>query len=137
MDYWRESTGTRRFLDFAPVLFDATHGDTQRAYWVDELDSSIHPVLVRGLIDHFNREVPAEQIRGQVVFAGHNVELMEGAAKDAVLRRDQVYFTEKDSTGAARLYSLAEFKERNNLNVRRRYLQGRYGALPVLGDFKE
>lgn len=134
---WRESTGTRRFLDFAPVLFDATHGTEQRAFFVDELDSSIHPVLVRGLVDHFNREVPADQIRGQVVFAGHNVELMEGEARDAVLRRDQVYFTEKDSTGAARLFSLAEFKERNILNVRRRYLQGRYGALPLLGDFKE
>ena len=53
----------------------------------------------------------------------------------APLRRDQVYLTEKDESGASRLYSIAEFKERNIHNLRRRYLQGRYGALPSPGRF--
>ena len=74
-------------------------------------------------------------MRGQLIFATHETALLDAEAKDAVLRRDQVYLTEKDSSGASRLYSVAEFKERNNLNLRRRYLQGRYGALPALGQF--
>jgi hypothetical protein len=72
-------------------------------------------------------------VRGQLVFATHETGLLDAEAKDAVLRRDQIYLTEKDSTGASRLYSVAEFKERNNLNLRRRYLHGRYGALPAVG----
>ena len=74
---------------------------------------------------------------GQLIFATHETSLLDAEGKNAVLRRDQIYLTEKDAFGAARLYSVAEFRERNNLNIRRRYLQGRYGALPSLGDFSD
>ncbi len=134
---WRESHGTRRFLEFSPMLYEISRGADHRAFLVDEFDASMHPVLVKALIHHFNCELPRRDVRGQIVFTAHNTDLMEGEARDAVLRRDQVYFTEKGSDGAARLFSLAEFNERNNLNIRRRYLQGRYGALPSLGDFSE
>ncbi len=132
IDYWSESVGTRRFIELAPIIHDLTHGDTVRAYFVDELGASLHPQLLETLLRELN-ECPMDRVRGQLIFATHENALIDGEARDAVLRRDQIYLTEKDADGAARLYSVADFKERNNLNLRRRYLQGRYGALPSLG----
>ena len=137
LPYSRESLGTRRLVDISPVLFDLAHTAKPTAVFVDELDASMHPQLLEGLIRHFNCEISKERVRGQLIFATHETSLMDDEAKQAILRRDQYYFTAKDASGAARLYSLAEFRERNNLNIRRRYLQGRYGALPSLGTFSE
>ena len=135
--YSQESLGTRRLVELAPLMYGIAHATTPRAVFVDELDASIHPVLLQGLIRHLNCELPLENARGQLIFATHETTLLDDEAKEAVLRRDQVYLTEKDATGAARLFSVAEFRERNNLNIRHRYLQGRYGALPALGSFWE
>lgn len=135
LNYWRESMGTRRIVELAPYIHDLTHGDANRAFFVDEIGASVHPQLLQALVRHFNCDAPQKSVMGQLIFATHETALLDAEAKDAVLRRDQVYLTEKDSSGASRLYSVAEFKERNNLNLRRRYLQGRYGALPALGQF--
>ncbi len=135
--FHRESQGTLRLLELAPMLYDLTHGLSIKAAFVDEIHESLHPKLLQGLIRHFNCDTPLAEARGQLIFATHETSLLDAEAKNAVLRRDQIYFTEKDSSGAARLYSLAEFKERNNLNIRRRYLLGRYGAVPSLGSFTE
>jgi uncharacterized protein len=134
LPFERESHGTRRLVEMAPWLYFLAHGEYLRAYFVDELDASMHPVLLDGIVRNFNCGVDPDKVRGQLVFTAHETSLMDDEAKWSVLRRDQVYFTEKESSGAARLYSLAEFRERNNLNIRRRYLQGRYGALPALGN---
>lgn len=135
--YGRESHGTQKLVQIAPALFDLAHGTGPRAVFVDEIDESLHPALLQGIIRHFNCEVPVEQARGQLIFVTHDTTLLDAEAKNAVLRRDQVYLTEKDASGAARLYSVAEFKERNNMNIAKRYLEGRYGALPSLGTFAE
>lgn len=135
--YHRESAGTRRLVDMAPVLYDLARGPDASALFIDEIDESLHPTLLQGMIQHFNCETPMVDVHGQLIFVTHETALLDAEARNALLRRDQVYLTEKDSSGAARLYSVAEFKERNNLNLRRRYLQGRYGALPSLGSFKE
>jgi hypothetical protein len=138
--YSRESKGTRRFVNLTPYFYDLSQGDAVRAYFVDELDASLHPTLLDGLVRHFNCDLPEAHVRGQLIFATHETSLLDDVVKDAkeaTLRRDQVYFTEKDTTGASRLFALAEFKERKNLNIRKRYLQGRYGALPSLGEFAE
>ncbi len=137
LPYERESLGTKRFVEWAPLVYDLTHADKPRAAFVDEFDASMHPVLLRALVEHFNCEPPADEARGQLVFTTHETALLDDEARNAALRRDQVYLTEKDAAGASRLYSVAEFRERNNLNMRRRYLQGRYGALPSLGTFTE
>jgi AAA15 family ATPase/GTPase len=108
------------------------HGKAIVAYFVDEIGASLHPHLLEGTIRRFNCEANPKSIRGQMVFATHETKPLDAEARDATLRRDQIYLTDKDASGASRLYSVAEFKERNNLNLRRRYLQGRYGALPAL-----
>ena len=131
----RESQGTQMFLGLAPLLYDLASVGPTHAVFADEFDASIHPTLLEGLVSEFNCDLPVDRVHGQLIFAVHETSLIDAEARDAALRRDQVYFTEKDNAGASRLYSVAEFRERNNLNMRRRYLQGRYGALPVLGTF--
>jgi hypothetical protein len=133
LSFYRESVGTRRVVELSPLLHSLMHGEYLRSWFVDEIGASMHPELLEALIRRFNCQVEPTSVRGQLVFATHETGLLDAEAKDAVLRRDQIYLTEKDSTGASRLYSVAEFKERNNLNLRRRYLHGRYGALPAVG----
>jgi hypothetical protein len=135
LPYSRESMGTHKLVALTPYIHDLVRGGQGRTYFIDEIGASLHPHLFEGLLRHFNCEIEPESVRGQLIFATHETAMLDTEAKNATLRRDQVYFTEKDVTGGSRLYSLAEFKERNNLNLRRRYLQGRYGALPSLGQF--
>jgi hypothetical protein len=126
-----ESDGTRAMLRLAPVVYGLTHPTPSTAtFFIDEIHESLHPALLRAIISHFNCDTPKKRVYGQLIFATHETSLLDGEAKDNILRRDQVYFTKKLADGAATLYSLVEFKERNNLNLRKRYLEGRYGALP-------
>ncbi|MDZ4755425.1 MAG: ATP-binding protein [Phycisphaerae bacterium] len=135
LPYQFESLGTQRLVALSPLLFDVSHADTPVAAFVDELDASLHSLLLREFVRKFNTQHLESKSFGQLIFTLHDTSLIDDEAKDAPLRRDQIYLTEKASDGAAQLKSLAEFHERNNLNLRRRYLQGRYGALPALGEF--
>ncbi len=133
LDFHHESLGTRKMVELAPFMHELLHGDAGYAFFIDEIGASMHPSLLAAILRRFNCDAKPESVRGQLIFATQETILLDAEAKDATLRRDQVYLTEKDSLGASRLYSIAEFKERNNLNLRRRYLQGRYGALPAVG----
>lgn len=134
ISYRRESRGTQRFVELAPLLYDLRHGEQFGTIFMDEIDASMHSDLLAEVVRQFNCGLRNSEVRRQLVFALHDTTLIDDAARAAILRRDQVYFTEKDAGGAARLYSLAEFKERNVLNLRRRYRQGRYGAIPSIGN---
>jgi AAA15 family ATPase/GTPase len=98
--------------------------------FLDELDQSFHTELTRHLMELINRR----RGRGQFVVTTHDTNLLDAG----VFGRDAVWFVEKDTDGAARLYSLAEF-DRAQLDaltgrIEQGYLQGRFGAIPVLGD---
>lgn len=123
-----ESNGTRNLLFLAgPVLDILKKGLT---LVVDELDTSLHTMLVRRLVQLFHR--PACNTGGaQLIFTTHDTSLLD--APD-LLRRDQVWFAEKDRDQASSLISLSEFKPRKNEALERGYLMGRYGGLPYLTD---
>jgi hypothetical protein len=94
---------------------------------VDELDRSLHALLVRELIAMFqNPEVNVNN--AQLIFTTHDTSLLDGT----LLRRDQVWFTEKDSDQASRLFPLTDFTPRKNEARERGYLSGRYGGVPIL-----
>lgn len=135
--YDNESFGTKKIVELAPLLFRlfAEHGSA--AAFVDEIGASLHPNLLVELIRHINCGPREASARGQLIFATHETSLIDGEARDAVLRRDQVYFASKDKSGVGRLYSLSDFQERHNINLRKRYLEGRYGAIPSLGAFPD
>ncbi len=96
---------------------------------VDELDASLHPLLVRALVEIFhNAEI--NRNNAQLIFNTHDTTLLD----PTLFRRDQVWFTEKDADGAAHLYSLLEYSPRKGESMARGYLQGRYGAIPLISD---
>lgn len=100
---------------------------------VDELESSLHPSLGLAIVKMFNS--PKRNPRNaQIVFTTHDTNLLGTTLGEPPLRRDQVWFTEKDKEGASKLYPLTDYKPRMAENLERGYLQGRYGAIPFLGD---
>ena len=135
--YHHESRGTHQIIRLSPYLYDIIHDSTPSTLFTDEINNSLHPILLQGILRYFNCELPITKIHGQLIFTTHDTSLLDDQAQDAILRRDQIYFTEKDSQGRASLYSVADFKERQVHNIGQRYLQGRYGAIPALGSFGE
>jgi hypothetical protein len=131
LDLEEESEGTKTVFRMAPAVFRTL--DTGGLLLVDELESSLHPLLGLAIVQMFNSP-KANPRNAQVVFTTHDTNLLGTTLGDPPLRRDQVWFTEKDKEGASRLYPLTDFKPRKSENLERGYLQGRYGSIPFLGD---
>jgi AAA15 family ATPase/GTPase len=125
-DLMDESNGTRNLLFLAgPVLDILKKGLT---LVIDELDTSLHTLLVRELVRLFHR--PEVNMGGaQLIFTTHDTSLLD--APD-LFRRDQVWFVEKDKEQASSLVALSEFSPRKNEALERGYLMGRYGGVPFL-----
>jgi AAA15 family ATPase/GTPase len=125
-----ESSGTRNLLFLSgPVLDIVSKGLT---LVVDELDTSLHTLLVRRLVQLFHN-VGLNKNGAQLIFTTHDTSLLD--APD-LFRRDQVWFVEKERDQASRLFGLSEFSPRKNEALERGYLMGRYGGLPLLGDLE-
>ncbi|HET7461357.1 MAG TPA: ATP-binding protein [Longimicrobium sp.] len=121
-----ESAGTRALFGLAGAIVDVlSSGGT---LVVDELDRSLHPHLSTHIVRTFNDPV-ANPRNAQLVFNTHDTNLLDAG----ILRRDQVWFTEKGGDGATHLFPLTDFRARKYENLERGYLQGRYGAVPSLG----
>jgi hypothetical protein len=123
-----ESEGTQRLYGLiAPVLDCLREG---RVLVVDELDSSLHTLLVRRLITLFH--TPELNPNGaQLIFSTHDTSLLD----HTLFRRDQIWFTEKDADQATRLYPLTDFSPRKQEAWERGYLAGRYGAVPFFSHW--
>jgi AAA15 family ATPase/GTPase len=121
----QESRGTVAYLELlGPVIYALKNG---APLCIDELDRSLHPLLSIQLIRLFNN--PATNPRGaQLIFNTHDTNLLSSG----VLRRDQIWFTEKNDDGSSHLFPLSDFKPRRTENLENGYLQGRYGAIPFV-----
>jgi predicted ATPase len=129
-----ESAGTITLLDMAIRLVAVLkHGGL---LCVDEVEASLHPMLGSRLLQFFHD--PRNNPRGaQLLFTTYGTNLLGNVLGEPVLRRDQIWLTEKDPAGATHLYPLTDFHPREEENLERGYLQGRYGAVPFLGqDFQ-
>jgi AAA15 family ATPase/GTPase len=125
-DLMDESSGTRNLLFVAgPVMNILNKGLT---LVIDELDTSLHTLLVRELVGLFHRS-EINTSGAQLVFSTHDTSLLD--APD-LFRRDQVWFVEKDQDQASKLLSLSEFSPRKNEKRERGYLIGRYGGVPFI-----
>jgi predicted ATPase len=126
-----QSLGTQALCSLGIPAFTAL--DRGVPFVVDELDSSLHPYLAAQLIRLFRD--PQTNPRGaQLLFTSHDPTLLGRIQGEEVLQRDHVWFTEKDDHGVTELFPLSEFKPRAEENKERRYLAGRYGAVPVVND---
>jgi len=129
-DVSQESRGTRRLFSLLVSVFDAIkHG---RALLVDEFDSSLHPLLSQKIIKIFNSP-KANQNGGQLIFSTHDTALLGRN----ILRRDQVWLTEKTRTGETRLSPLTDYLVHKKDSIEKGYLQGRFGAVPFLEELDE
>ena len=123
-----ESSGTQRMYSLIGAWIRALR--LGRVLVVDELDVKLHHYLSRYLIRLFHDETQNRK-NGQLIFTTHDVNLLD----QNIFRRDQIWFTEKDpDKGSTDLYSLVEFKQRKDKNIRRGYLNGRYGAIPFVNE---
>jgi len=123
-DESEESDGTRALFAFAGPWLDVI--ENERVLVVDELDTSLHPLLVHHLVKRLHHE----GTNAQLIFTTHDTTLLS----QKLLRRDQVWFMEKDAKSATRLYPLSDFSPRDSEAVERGYLNGRYGGIPFLKD---
>jgi hypothetical protein len=122
-----ESDGTIAFYGLlGPLVHVVGSGGT---LYVNELDASLHPLLGLGVLHYFSN--PKLNPHGaQIIFTTHDTNILDRAS----LRRDQIWFTEKDAEGGTHLYPLTDFKPRKNENLERGYLQGRYSAVPFISS---
>jgi hypothetical protein len=124
-----ESDGTRKLFAFAGPWLDVLARG--RILFVDELDTSLHPLMVRFLIGLVqNSEI--NKHNAQLIFTTHDTSVLD----TELFRRDQVWFIEKDREQTSRLYPLSDFKPRKGEALARGYLNGRYGALPFIGELR-
>lgn len=122
------SDGTQRLINLIPALFILRQNPDQVVI-LDELDRRLHPSLSRFLVEAALM-CDEEQRNSQLIFTTHDTNLLDLN----LLRRDEIWFAEKDKDGASHLYSLAEFKTRLDLKIEKGYLNGRFGAIPFVGD---
>lgn len=132
----QESDGTKKFFELSGLIIDALQKG--KVLFIDELDSSLHPNLVNAICELFN-SFEFNPLNAQLVFSSHNTNLLGYG----ILRRDQVWFTEKDNYGATNLYSLAEYRKKTGEKIRKDasfekdYLKGEYGAVPNIDNLGE
>jgi hypothetical protein len=127
LPFEQESRGTRTLFGLLGILVWGLESGSTVA--VDELDQSLHSILARQIVAQFVSP-DGNPGNAQLLFNTHDTNLLS----EDLLRRDQVWFTEKTSDGATRLFPLTDFRTRKLENLERGYLQGRYGAVPSLSD---
>ena len=115
---YEESDGTIRVLELLDILLT-----DNKVYLIDELDSSLHPILVKGLLKLFLES----NKQNQLIITTHELRTLDFD----LVRRDEIWFTEKKEDGSTKLYSLEEFKDvaRFDRKIDKAYLEGRFGAV--------
>ena len=121
-----ESEGTKEMLGISLPIITALELGTPIV--IDEFGAKLHPLLTRKILSLFNSK---ENTRSQLIVATHTTELMD----PRLLRRDQIDFVEKDKYGRSYLYTLVEIKGIRSEKYEQDYLEGKYGAVPFLGNW--
>lgn len=123
----QESEGTQKIFALAgPLITALKEGEL---LVIDEFDSRLHPLISLAIIEMFNSK-ETNPNNAQLILTTHDTNLLS----NKIFRRDQIWFTEKNRYGATDLYSLAEYKIRNDSTFESDYIKGRYGAIPYIGN---
>ena len=124
----QESDGTQRLLDIVPGLLDIfSH---EKVYIIDEIDRSLHPDITTSILSSFLSNT--KSIRSQLIVTTHETSLLN----QEIVRKDELWFAQKNNEGESLLYSLEEYQPRFDKDIRRGYLAGRFGGIPQLSSFK-
>jgi hypothetical protein len=123
----QESEGTQKVFALAGPLVNTLKDG--KVLIIDEFDARIHPLISRAIVELFNSN-ETNPSNAQLIFMTHDTNLLS----NKLFRRDQIWFVEKNRYGATDLYSLAEYKVRNDASFESDYIKGRYGAIPYIGN---
>lgn len=126
-EYGEESDGTQRLIDLLDVILN---DDNDKVFVIDELDRSLHPQMTIKFVETFLKFTKGKNT--QLIITTHESNLMDLN----LLRRDEIWFAEKEKDNSTSLYTLEKFKIRYDKVVSKNYLAGRYGAVPVFKDFE-
>lgn len=126
--YVFESDGTRRLIEFMPMLYLLR--DPNKVFVVDEIECSIHPIMIKELMRTISE---SSIIKGQLIFTTHESYLLD----QKIFRPDEIWFAQKDTEQATQLYPLSDFNIHNTANIENGYLQGRYGGIPFLSNIND
>lgn len=127
----KESSGTRKLFDMSGPIFDTLEKGSTLV--IDELDAKMHPLISQQIIRLFN-STRSNPHNAQLIFTTHDTHLLS----TKMLRRDQIWFTEKNYAEQTDLYCLTDIvlpdgtKPRNDANYEKNYIAGRYGAIPYI-----
>lgn len=124
-----ESEGTQRLINLIPSLY-ILGKDAEKVVFIDELDRRLHPLLSRCFVES---AINCRSKGNQLIFTTHDTNLLDLD----LLRRDEIWFVEKNKNGISDCYSLAEFKIRPDLKIEKGYLNARFGAIPFFGNPKD
>ncbi|SCW86863.1 ATP/GTP-binding protein [Mucilaginibacter sp. NFR10] len=127
-ELFEESDGTLRLIDFIPVLFVLINFPV--TVIIDEIDQSIHPSLLKEFIGKV-QSYPNKL--GQLIFTTHESNLLDLE----LFRQDEIWFAEKNKECETHFYALSDFDVRTDLDIRKGYLSGRFGAIPFLGNLRD
>ena len=128
MSMLSESDGTRRLIEYMPLFYSVIQNGG--VYVVDEIERSIHPILIKSIISKISESTKAT---GQLIFTTHESGLLD----QNIFRPDEIWFAQKDSEQATQLYPLSDFNIHHTANIENGYLNGRYGGIPFLSNLKD
>ena len=132
----QESEGIRRIFDLIPMLFtiqnkQPKHDNPKSIFIIDEIQQSLHPHIAEEIIKMFFEL--AKNSESQIIFTTHDTNLLNLS----LMRKDEIWFAEKDKNLNTHFTSLAEFKDvREDLVISKSYLQGRFGGIPFIGNWR-
>lgn len=127
-ELFEESDGTLRLIDFIPILYLIINFPVTAI--IDEIDQSIHPSLLKEFIAKVQND---KDKLGQLIFTTHESNLLD----HDLFRQDEIWFAEKNKECETHFYTLSDYDVRTDLDIRKGYLSGRFGAIPFLGNLKD
>lgn len=128
LDFIEESDGTRRIIEYMPLLYSVLRLD--KVFIVDEIERSIHPIMIKNIISKISE---SHEAKGQLIFTTHESCLLD----QSIFRPDEIWFAQKDVDQATQLYPLSDYNIHKTANIENGYLNGRYGGIPFLSNLED
>ena len=128
MEIDQESDGTRRLIEYMPLLYAVLKSD--KVFIVDEIERSIHPIMIKTLVSKISE---SKEAKGQIIFTTHESCLLD----QSIFRPDEIWFAQKDVNQSTQLYPLSDYNIHKTANIENGYLNGRYGGIPFLSNLTD
>ena len=128
MEISQESDGTRRLIEYMPLLYAILKSDN--VFIIDEIERSIHPILIKTLV---NKISESKEAKGQIIFTTHESCLLD----QSIFRPDEIWFAQKDVDQSTQLYPLSDYNIHKTANIENGYINGRYGGIPFLSNLTD